>query len=123
MGLSHPLPTSACEDQSPTWGSRGSNIAFLSLLSWKLVETCGEQWRDATSALQHPSPSSKRLGVPPAPPHLAGGPQTVPSGLGERHSLTREARQRGMARVAEGLRRCKGSSCGDGSILGACPSA
>lgn len=122
MALSHPLPTSACGDQSPTWGSRGSNFAFLSLLSWKLVEACGEQWSGATSALQHPGPSSNRLGVLPAPPHLAGGPQTVPRGLGERHSLTREGRQRGMAGVAEGLWGCKGSGCGDGSTLRASPS-
>lgn len=48
---------SAHRDGSPTWGSWGSGIAFLSLLSWKLVETCQEQQRDATSALQHLSPS------------------------------------------------------------------
>ena len=68
MGMSHPLPASACEDWPPTWGSRGSGIAFLSLLSWKLVETCGEQQRDAVSALQHPSPSSNGGALPFLPP-------------------------------------------------------
>lgn len=66
MRTSHPLPTSPCGDWSPTWGSWGSSITFLSLLSWKLVETCGKQ-RDATSALQHPSSSCNRGGVPHHP--------------------------------------------------------
>lgn len=44
-GMSHPLPASAIRDRSPTWGSWGSGVTFLSLLSWELVETCGERHR------------------------------------------------------------------------------
>lgn len=58
VGTSHPLPTSARRDVSPTWGSRGSRVTFLSLLSWELVKTCGEQQQDATSVLQCPNLSS-----------------------------------------------------------------
>lgn len=45
MGMSHPLPASASRNQSPTWGSWGSGVTFLSLLSWELMETCGQQQR------------------------------------------------------------------------------
>lgn len=45
MGMSHPLPASASRDQSPTWGSWGPSVTFLSLLSWELMETCGQQQR------------------------------------------------------------------------------
>lgn len=110
-GTSHPLPASAIRDRSPTWGSWGSGVTFLSLLSWELVETCGERHRCHLRA----AALREGGGFPPALPCLAEVPQTAPRGLGEGHPLTRERR---VAGVTEGLWRCKGSGCRDCSILG-----
>lgn len=89
--------TSVHGDVPLTWGPRGTHISFLSLLTWKLVKTCGEHMGDTISEVQPHGHHSNRGTLGWDPP----GCQEL---LGCKTPLTWEGRTAGVAEALQGHR-------------------